>query len=76
MSEYVIVGGSRKNPAIEKINHSGKQSMEQQQSVIAEMKAVVFGVGSEEILASPNANLAILQRTDAPDIPLCFNGSV
>ncbi|MDR0491728.1 MAG: hypothetical protein LBH28_10845 [Oscillospiraceae bacterium] len=60
MAEYVIVGGSRKNPAVEKINNPKASAEEKARLYLAEMKAMVLGAGDPG-------------KPKTPDIPINFN---
>ena len=74
MSNYVIVGGSRKNPAIERINNSRRQATAQSQAILAEMKAVAIGTNSSENSVSANTGAPSNGKiANVPDIPLSFN---
>ena len=43
MSEYVVVGGRRKNPAIEKMNFPQVSAEKRAAMILSEMKAIAFG---------------------------------
>ena len=60
MSENVAIGGSRKNPAVDRANSPKVTTNEKAQVVVAEMKATVLDV----------------TKVKTPDIPINFYGSV
>jgi len=80
MAEYVVVGGSRKNPAVERINNSKRQSAQQSQAVLAEMKTIATGKNAAGV-SMPDGegdsnDKAAAQRTqmaNVHNIPLRFN---
>jgi len=77
MAGHVLVGGSRKNPAIEKMNYSKVSAEEKACLFLAEMKAIVLDTkGKPEAIKEHNQlntqELSGHTQPKAPNIPLSF----
>ena len=74
MAKYVVAGGSRKNPAIEKINSSRRQTAEQPKMILSGMKAIAVDADSprRSVTTGDHTNAHLARRAGVPSIPLRF----
>ena len=80
MAEYVVVGGNRKHPVIDKLYHPQTSAQEKARHYLKEMKVLVVDTGAEATSVDTKISTShcvervqhYIKQSEVPDIPVNF----